>query len=209
MKEEDIYIKLLEYGETKSMTGICFIELVDVSKKHGYLTPEEYDSIKNHILYVKNINTDKLPTAHYKFLFFHSFIEENFKQINDPMGDFKYLFKTESFFKLIEHKELKLARKNSKEAKRQSYIAVGFSLFAIIASLVLGVIQIKTESNISKGSFKPLEVAMDSLYLEYKKNNEKEVFELMKINKNNQTSLDTILQFIQVMKTKKTLPNKK
>lgn len=109
MPEKSIFIRLLEFGERKGIQGF---------------RGDEYDTWKAEQPDVVNEYGDRSQEA-------RTLLNACFDQQPTNPG-FRYVLKTEYYFRLIEFKELEESRLASASANQHSKIAIGFSVFAIL-----------------------------------------------------------------------------
>lgn len=121
MPEKTIFIRLLEFGEKNGIQGFRGDEYEAWKAEQPDIVNEYSDS---------SIEVESLLIA-------------CFDRYSINSG-FKYVLKTEYYFRLIEFKELEESRKASSDANTHSQIAIGFSILAIVASLIVGAIQLNS-----------------------------------------------------------------
>lgn len=127
---QHIFIRLLEYGESIGLNGTNFEEVLEWDKKYNYIPKpgsQEY----------------KLREGLLRELFFESFTKST------ASTDNIWVLKSEYYFRLLQYRELQLARQSASEAKNHSNIAISISILALLASLVLGTMQLRSEVRIS------------------------------------------------------------
>jgi hypothetical protein len=122
MDKKSIFIRLLEFGEKKGVQGF---------------KGDEYNKWKAEQSDIVNAHGDSSREA-------RSLLNTCFDQYTENTG-FKYVLKTEYYFRLIEFKELELSRKASSTANRNSIIATMLAVLSIGIGSYFGYIQ-KTSS---------------------------------------------------------------
>jgi hypothetical protein len=118
MDKKSIFIRLLEFGENKGIQGF---------------KGDEYDEWKAEQSDIVNAHGDSSRET-------RSLLDTCFDQYTENTG-FKYVLKTEYYFRLIEFKELELSRKASSEANRNSIIATMLAVISIGIGSYFGYIQ--------------------------------------------------------------------
>jgi hypothetical protein len=130
-KKKPVFIRLLEYGEEIGLTG------TDVNKAIEW-------GIKSNILPGKNDEEFPAKKEFFKQLFYDCYVRPGGVATNER------ILKTEYYFRLIEYQELQEARKASKSANRNSFIAITVSILAIIISIYMAYSQINSPVSIDQ-----------------------------------------------------------
>lgn len=122
---EPVFIKLLEFGEIIGLAGTDFDAATEWAVNSGLLPPvsDQAHAKQKYLL---------------RDLFFESFA------LNSGSTEPVWVLKAEYYFRLLEFRELQESRASSQAANRNSLIAMGISLIAIIISCVTAYVQVKT-----------------------------------------------------------------
>lgn len=136
----DQYIGLLQLGREKGLHGISNDELLDYGFESGFLTDSELSTLKGsnnwkniepeiaHKGYILSaLKFELFETDHYLFEY------DNHADIIDK----HHFLKADSYFKLLEHEELVLARESATSARRFSLAAITIALLSLVASIIL------------------------------------------------------------------------
>lgn len=124
-----VFIKLLEFGEKIGLAGTDFDAVTEWALNSGVL-PSVSDQTHAKQKYLL------------RDLFFESFT------LNSGSSEPVWVLKAEYYFRLLEFRELQESRASSQAANRNSLIAMGISLIAIIFSCVTAYVQVKTPVSI-------------------------------------------------------------
>jgi hypothetical protein len=132
--ESSVFIKLLEYGEKTELNGTDFDEVVSWAVQNDILPSE---------------NDEKYSKQKYllRDLFFEVFI------LNSGSTEKTWVLKAEYYFKLLEFRELKESRIAASEAKKYSNIAIVVSVIALVATIIIGSLQLKSSITISETQY--------------------------------------------------------
>jgi len=76
--------------------------------------------------------------------------------VNSKDGDTTYLMSMDSYFKLIEYKEIVLARESATSARRYSLWAIGLAVTSLVVSIVFSFMQIHTPTTLNNAQLKEL-----------------------------------------------------
>ena len=127
-KEPDILLEILKYGVDNYHKGpISKYDLFDVALKVGYLTHGEHQMLSAGET-VSHFTLKKREQI--SIIFQQAFALPRGKSHGD-----RY-FTLDSYFKYVEYRELEVATKNAKEAKRFSFAAIVISILALIVGAV-------------------------------------------------------------------------
>jgi hypothetical protein len=132
-----IFIKLLEYGEQIGLAGTDFKELCNWFEKQNLLL-EKSNSNEN--------KTKKLALL--RELFFETYVK------NSGSTENKWVLKTKYYFRLLEYREIVMAKKSSKQANRNAWIAIILSFLTFIISYSFSISNQKTPIIINQDQFK-------------------------------------------------------
>lgn len=138
-KEKNIYLDALEFGEKclKDGKDITYNDLKKHLEHIGYSFDTE---AKDRLL--KDMSRET----------FHIYIENGEEWKNKP-----HYINTEGYFKLLEYRELKDARKSSKEARWYAIIAIGISIMALLASIYFSIKELQQTTTINSEQFGVIE----------------------------------------------------
>lgn len=125
------FIKLLEYGEQIGTRGADEKEIFEWALRTGVI-PDNKDKVSKRIL--------------------DNFLYECF----DKTGDGSRILKVEYYFRLIEYRELEESRIASRQANRNSFIAILFSIAAIVISSIIGYQQLTGSVSISSSQVREI-----------------------------------------------------
>lgn len=139
-KEDNNIIRIAAFIADKGTEGVVWKELIIFLHQHNQLTDNEKEEL---------IKSEKYPTG-------TSAIEEKFRKLiflldigsSFDRDDYKISVTFEGVTSLLDFIELKHARQNSRDAKRYSLLAIGISVFALIFSVVIGLIQLNSSVKI-------------------------------------------------------------
>ena len=125
MEKDYIYlIHKLAYENLES--GVSFPETLKYLEANG----------------IKGIDGQKLESIQRTYS--QVFIDSNRASIGfDPKGNSKFYMLTDSYYRHLEYLELVESRRNAEDAKRQSLIAIGLTLLALIASVIIGILELR------------------------------------------------------------------
>ncbi len=139
-----------EGAEWCEITNFLFVQnQINENEKLELLKYDNFDSIIN---LRKDESVGK--SASEKFLKIYGILD-NGSSFN--RNEFKIFITFEGISSLLDFIELKHARKNSKDAKIYSLLAIGISILALISSLVIGLIQLNTPLKIDDVQIKKIE----------------------------------------------------
>lgn len=127
------YIKLLhQYAYEHIEDGVSFPEILEYLKTQGI----DVDDV--------HLKSSIART------FSQAFVDSNRASIGFSMTDTgKHYMLTDAYYRHLEYLELEESRKNAESAKKQSLIAIILTLFALIASTIIGILQIIASNNSS------------------------------------------------------------
>jgi hypothetical protein len=165
-----IFIALLEHGEDKGLDGTSLANVLDWAQKNDYL-PEKDDPRYNEM---QGLLRD---------LFFESFAQNSFVSSSAN----SWGLKAEYFYRLLEYRELHEARENSRKAQKNALIAISISIFALVASVSIGYMQLSKPVEISERQISKMidEVKLSS----------------QQTQSNEDKNIDLLLKEIQLLKT--------
>lgn len=123
----DFYLDLLKLGRERSLEGVTEEEVLKLAKKHGYFTDNEIQEVGN---LSSVISTNDPKTAKTQKLLLSLFTE------SFVYGDKARALSSDSYFKLLEHEELELARENAQSAKIYSTWAIIIALISLLVSVI-------------------------------------------------------------------------
>lgn len=126
---EPVFIKLLEFGEKIGLVGTNFDAVTEWAVNSGVLPPVSDQAYAKQKYLLRD-------------LFFESFV------LNSGSTESVWVLKAEYYFRLLEFRELQESRAASQAANRNSFIAIGISLSAIIFSIYVAYIQVNTPVSI-------------------------------------------------------------
>jgi hypothetical protein len=197
-KDDNDLIRIASFIADKGIEGATFSELVNFMRQENILNNNEGDEL----LKYGNFHTSTYPIDPIilnKFNKLISILHTGSSFEGDSSGN-KIIITYEGVTSLLDFAELKFARQNSKEAKTYSIWAIGISLLALIASAVIGIIQINGSVKIDEKQFEKIVNKSDvdnfnEIKDEVKSSNQK-------INYLN-TKLDSIEKQIKLYKKKK------
>ncbi len=175
-KDDHFFIKMMALIADKGYRVITWEEYYELAKKVDYLTEEECK-----ILLEKKERDEKLIQKRDLLNIFRlDLLSPNAKFYNH--GD-KNIYDNihislEHVINLLDFLELKHAKQNAKEAKKQSNWAIGLSILALITSIVIGIIQLNSSVTINENQLNSIQKnnylpKLDSINYELQKMNEK------------------------------------
>ena len=132
--EGSVFIRLLEYGEKIGLNGTDFEEVVNWANENDILPSKNNDEYGKRKCLLRD-------------LFFEVFI------LNSGSTEHAWVLKAEYYFKLLEFRELQESRIASCEAKKYSNIAIVVSLIALIATIIIGSLQLKSSITINETQY--------------------------------------------------------
>lgn len=133
--EKDIYMSLLELAKNQGLKGVTFGEAIEHFRKEGFLTGEEYTRL---------ISEDPDPGRLLKRI--HKLVVDTLREITTERGQ-AYMMTSELRLRLLDHEELVFARKNAREARWLSMVAIGIALATLLFSFWQGGKPIKIDDN--------------------------------------------------------------
>jgi len=146
MKEDDIFIQLLEYGVEVGIEGTSSEEMIYWARERGLIV--DYRKFeKDSEEWVKGIRKERL---------LNRLFEESFIQTRIPShgtGHVRHTLSGEYRSRLLEYYELQEARKASKDANRNSMFAIGIAIISLIVSIGASVINM----------YKPMDVNQNQI----------------------------------------------
>ena len=123
------FIKLLEYGEQIGTRGADEKEIFEWALRTGVIPDNKVSKrILDNLLY----------------------------ECFDKTGDGSRILKVEYYFRLIEYRELEESRIASRQANRNSFIAILFSITAIVISSIIGYQQLTGSVSISSSQVREI-----------------------------------------------------
>lgn len=134
--EDAVFIKILEFGEQCGIEGTRWEDLKSWLQEKDIIPTDENLS-KREENRVFRLYSECFDAPH-------------------GGGHTDRLLKTEYYFRLIEFRELQESRTASRDANRNSFIAIALSVFAIIASASLTYKQLNTPISIASTQIKEL-----------------------------------------------------
>lgn len=141
IKKDDLYIAILKYGKEHLGENVTPEGLIKHLKENKY-----------------DFNADGND---FKRLYLDVF------SLREGRGfgyDRPSIMKMEAYFRLLEHEELQDARESSKEARKYAVIAIWISIFAMIISITISIIQLNTSTKIDDAQFQKLIQPVPQLY---------------------------------------------
>lgn len=134
--DEDFFIKILKYLKWKGLEPTSVKEIYQLALKNHLLTKEEYEQINSD---PRDGSTElglKLDRIYYLF--------QECTHLGQCEPDTDHRVMTlDGYFKLLEHDELKEARKSSRFAQVSSVIAIIISIITMVISIYFSLEQIK------------------------------------------------------------------
>src|SRR5690606_33817571 len=119
--EDSIFIEILKHGEERGLDGTAFHVLKEHLIRKGFLKKDHDQLTENRLYKLYSECFDEYHTG--------------------PHGS--RILKTDYYFRLIEYRELQEARNAPREANRNSFIAIGISILAILASVAATYLQMR------------------------------------------------------------------
>ncbi len=120
----------MKYGKNNIKNRIKIDEIYEIARSKNFINKKELDEIKN--------NEITTPLTKFKKNKINSIFAQNF---DDDEGCFEVnyagIISSDSYFKYLEHIELEEARKNSREARNFSIVAITISVITIFFSYFL------------------------------------------------------------------------
>jgi len=135
-KSKYIHLELLKYGREMGIDGVSWEDVPEFMVAHGYLNAAEHEALREASM---NARQCKSESAKEKILFVETLWDSSFEL--NPHHDTKRVLSVDSFFKLLEHEELELARKNAKSARRYSLWAIAIAFTSLLVSSVQALYQ--------------------------------------------------------------------
>lgn len=133
--EKSIYLRIIEYG-LKFPNGFKYQEFIEGLSLESWETKivNKYidDAYQN--AYNLRVGT-QVGQVETPFVLIENGNSNHFMDPNK-----KYLISFDAHFKYIDYQELKFARETAKEARKYSMIAIGISIFALLASIVVPIL---------------------------------------------------------------------
>lgn len=131
MEEQNFHFEVLAWAADKP-NGFNYNELMKIRK----FTPTEIGILQR---YLENASLNYNRTKERPD---YSFIPETiFHQVQGGTSyedqNSKFILTSDALFKYLDYQELKFARANASQARQYSIIAIGISIFAIIASALV------------------------------------------------------------------------
>jgi len=126
----DAFLELLQFGKQKGLDGVSFRALFEFGRKIGYLTESEFNEIIN-----KPPHEVHEGLAHEKKFALTRIFDETFHACHTVDGN--RILSVDSYFKLLEHDELVLARENAKSARWFSIAAIAISFISLLTAFYL------------------------------------------------------------------------
>jgi hypothetical protein len=125
MEKDYIYL-IHKVGYENLELGVSFSETLEYLESNG----------------VKIVNEQKLESIQRTYS--QVFIDSKRDSIGfNPKDKTKFYMLTDSYYRHLEYLELVDARKNAEDAKRQSMIAIGLTLLALVASIIIGILELR------------------------------------------------------------------
>lgn len=149
MEQENIYIVALKFGQQNLGIGVKFGQLKEHLKEQGFSYANEEEEKQWRRLFYKVFND------------YESGLTARLDS-EDSSEETEGFFDIESYSRLIEHEELRLARESATGAKKQSTNAIVISVLALFASVLIGLWQLNSETNLSEDSYKPVQNSISS-----------------------------------------------
>ncbi len=125
--KKDIYISILEFGMERGIAGVSYHDLYDHLCHKGYLSTDELVLIK------KKSKQERTEEVQLKKRAIDNTFEHTFYYIKENNVNIRVLT-PDAYFQLLEHEELKLARKSASTATKFSFLAIGIALLSLIFS---------------------------------------------------------------------------
>lgn len=122
-KEKNIFIKLLEFGEKSQLNGVYYDELRSWARNENIISDDD-SSIETRMLC--------------------ALFDECFQNARMHGSAKKCVLKMEYYSRLLEYRELQEARKNAREAKFLSLIAITISLITLIITANIDITELTT-----------------------------------------------------------------
>jgi hypothetical protein len=177
-KKDHFLIVMLAKLADLGFRVISWEEYYNTAKEVGYLNADETQELINRRTpgFISTGNNN--PQLEEKSVLLIILSKELIGSNGDRFSN-GFRVSSEQIFNLIDFIELKQAKENSKEAKKQSTLAIIISVFALIASLIIGYIQIFDKIEIEESQLKYLHEqnnyypVIDSLNFQLNKVNEK------------------------------------
>ncbi len=134
--EDDIYIRILKFGENHPK-GFNRDQVIKVAKnKHEESIIDRYldCAYQNHTIWLElRLEKKQKPDFEQETLFLLAK-----KSIGDYKKQERYFINLDSRFKYIDYSELKEARKTAKQANRNAIFAIIIALVALVATILVG-----------------------------------------------------------------------
>ncbi len=146
MKQKDVYIAALEYGESLLNKGekITFSKLQKHLEDEGYsFNPESKEQLLRDL-------------AREAFYIYVSGDENTWKNYPSNLN-------IEGYSKLLNYKELKEARDSSRKAKWYAIIAIAISIVTLFTSIYFSIQSLNRDTTINNKQFKIIENIWNSL----------------------------------------------
>lgn len=132
--KKNIYIRGLEIGHENIENGISYYELKEL------LLIEKFKITENFEEYFINWFFENFYERH-QFTYYHGIrYGNNFRKLTDFSEDSKKrpcVLSSKALFDLVDYEELIETKNSSKQANRNSIIAIGLTLLAIIVSIFI------------------------------------------------------------------------
>lgn len=125
----DMYLEFLKFGLEKGFKGVTEKELLELAKKLGYFTAAEIQGV-NRFWHPEDTTID--PEVIEKIDSIERLVFESFILYADKKRTLTY----DSYFKLLEHEELVLARESAQSAKQFSTWAIIIAFVSLVVSSI-------------------------------------------------------------------------
>jgi len=125
----DVFLKLLQFGQKNGLDGVSYEDLFEFGRDVGYFSETELNELKSenpHAWIPESV-------AHKKKWNLISIFEESYRKAGLPEDNL--VLSVDSYFKLLEHEELVLARENAKSARQFSIAAIAISFISLLVAL--------------------------------------------------------------------------
>jgi len=124
-----IYLDLLKFVRERGLEGFSWEEIPELMADLGYFNADELQAMQEASFEARQC---KSKSAKEKVLFTETLWQSS-TEIS-PHHETKRVLSIDGFFKLLEHEELELARKNAQSAKRYSSWAIGIAVASLLVS---------------------------------------------------------------------------
>jgi hypothetical protein len=150
---EHLYLQILKFGKESNGKNISSHEIISLFRNSGYFT-----SVEEEMIDMGALRSNDRATKAFQIKMEHVYIlvtELFHPTAIDPQG-LQWVFKTESYFKLLEFEELEFARLNAQSAKKQSNWAIAIACLSMIISLVFGIYENVCPNNLNSDELKQI-----------------------------------------------------